>query len=77
MHLLLVNLYEFGLFLRILLWISVPLIVVALLLTTWLHYRSRRRGVDEIRLSMEGMELSASAGRIACGYSGEAYDGRD
>ena len=60
MHLLLVNLYEFGLFLRILLWISVPLIVVTLLVTTWLHYRGRRKAGDELRLSMEGMDISAA-----------------
>jgi len=70
MHLLLVNLYEFGLFLRIILWISVPLIVVALLVTTWLHYRSRRRGVDELRLAMEGMELSAKPEELLAAIQG-------
>ena len=59
MFLLLVNLYEFGQFLRILLWISVPMFIVAMLVTTWLHYRQRRKTQDEMALSMEGLDLSA------------------
>jgi hypothetical protein len=59
MFLLLVNLYEFGQFLRILLWISVPMIIVAMLVTTWLHYRRRRKTEDGMALSMEGLDLSA------------------
>lgn len=59
MFLLLVNLYEFGQFLRILLWISVPMFIVAMLVTTWLHYRRRRKTQDEMALSMEGLDLSA------------------
>lgn len=70
MHLLLVNLYEFGLFLRILLWISVPLIVVTLLVTTWLHYRSRRKAVDEVRLSMEGMDITADPADLLAAIQG-------
>lgn len=70
MHLLLVNLYEFGLFLRILLWISIPLIVVTLLVTTWLHYRSRRRAGNELRLSMEGMDISATPEEILAAIQG-------
>jgi cation transport regulator ChaB len=60
MFLLLVNLYEFGQFLRILLWISVPMFIVAMLVTTWLHYRRRRKTQDEMALSMEGLDLSAA-----------------
>lgn len=60
MFLLLVNLYEFGQFLRILLWISVPMFIVAMLVTTWLHYRRRRKTPDEMALSMEGLDLSAA-----------------
>src|ERR1700744_5653573 len=59
MFLLLVNLYEFGQFLRILLCISVPMFIVAMLVTTWLHYRRRRKTQDEMALSMEGLDLSA------------------
>ncbi|HTI94229.1 MAG TPA: hypothetical protein VL727_26730 [Puia sp.] len=60
MLLLLVNLYEFGQFLRILLWISVPMFIVAMLVTTWLHYRRRRKTQDEMALSMQGLDLSAA-----------------
>jgi hypothetical protein len=56
MYLLLINLYEFGQFLRILLWISVPLVVVSMLVTTWLHYRSKRRTPDELMLSLSGID---------------------
>jgi len=70
MHLLLVNLYEFGLFLRILLWISVPLIVVALLVTTWLHYRSRRKADKELVFSMEGMDITADPADLLAAIQG-------
>ncbi|HXO74459.1 MAG TPA: hypothetical protein VN824_04495 [Puia sp.] len=60
MFLLLVNLYEFGQFLRILLWISVPMFIVAMLVTTWLHYRRRRKTQDQMALAMEGLDLSAA-----------------
>ncbi|HWK05952.1 MAG TPA: hypothetical protein VNS58_20065 [Puia sp.] len=43
MYLLSVNLYEFGQFLQILLWISLPMVLIVLLITTWLHYRKKRR----------------------------------
>jgi hypothetical protein len=56
MYPLLISLYEFGQFLRILLWISVPLVVFSMLVTTWLHYRRKRRVPDELLFSLEGME---------------------
>jgi hypothetical protein len=59
MLLLLVNLYEFGQFLRILLWISVPMMVIAMLVTTWLHYRRKQKTEEEVAVSMEGLDLSA------------------
>lgn len=71
MHLLLVNLYEFGQFVRILLWISVPLIIITLSVATWLHYRSRRKGAgDELRLSMEGLDISADPGTLLAAIQG-------
>ena len=45
MRLLIVTLYEFGQFLQILLWISLPMAVVAILITTYLHYRKKRAEV--------------------------------
>jgi hypothetical protein len=59
MFLLLVNLYEFGQFLRILLWISVPMMVIAMLVTTWLHYRRKQKVEEKVAVSMEGLDLSA------------------
>jgi hypothetical protein len=59
MLLLLVNLYEFGQFLRILLWISVPMMVIAMLVTTWLHYRRKQKAEEKVAVSMEGLDLSA------------------
>lgn len=54
MHLI-INGYEFGQWLRILLWIGVPVTVFLTLLTTWLHYR-RSYGAARLLLSMEGMD---------------------
>ncbi|MDP4255245.1 MAG: hypothetical protein Q8938_14645 [Bacteroidota bacterium] len=43
MQLLVINLYELGQFLRILLWIFLPVFTVAALITTYVHYRKRRK----------------------------------
>lgn len=48
--------YEFGEFLRILLWIGVPATILFTLVTTWLHYRRRQKLAEQLVLSMEGME---------------------
>ena len=81
---LLVNLYEFGQFLRILLWISVPMIIVAMLVTTWLHYRRRRKMQDELVLSMGGLDPSADPKVLIAAMKGqlittpnEAFPGAD
>jgi len=58
MYLLLISLYEFGQFLRIILWISVPLVVLSMLVTTWLHYRRKRQLPPELLLSLSGAESS-------------------
>lgn len=47
--------YELGQFLRILLWIFVPVVILSMLVTTWLHYRRRRREADDLVLSIEGL----------------------
>ena len=52
---LIINGYEFGQWLRILLWIGLPLTVFFTLLTTWLNYR-RSHGAGRLLLSMEGMD---------------------
>lgn len=64
MHLLTISLYELGQFLRIVLWVFVPLFVVVLLITTYLHHRRRRRealmesalALPEGELPVEGEE---------------------
>lgn len=57
MYRLLINLYEFGQFLRILLWISVPLVVLSMLVTTWLHYRRKRQVPEELLLSLSRVKV--------------------
>ena len=58
MHLI-INGYEFGQWLRILLWIGMPISVFFMLLTTWFQYR-RGRGEAQMLLSMEGMDEGGS-----------------
>jgi hypothetical protein len=53
---LIINGYEFGQWLRILLWIGMPLSVFFMLLTTWLNYRRGHSFGGQLMLSVEGME---------------------
>lgn len=55
MYLSFISGYELGQFLRIILWIFVPVAIVSMLVTTWLHYRRRRRDSDDVLLSLEGL----------------------
>jgi hypothetical protein len=50
-----INGYEFGQLLRILLWICVPIAMGTLLVTTWLQYRRRQKFSDGLLLSVEGV----------------------
>ena len=59
MYLLSVNLYELGQFLQILLWISLPMVLIALLVTTYLHYRNKRRDIRD-RHSPEDVTRNSS-----------------
>jgi hypothetical protein len=43
MHLLMTNLYEFGQFLQLALWIFIPLVLISLAVATWIHYRQKKR----------------------------------
>lgn len=43
MHLLLITLYELGQFLRIVGWVFLPLFVIVLLITAYLHHRRKRQ----------------------------------
>jgi hypothetical protein len=56
MHLSTIDLFELGQYLRIVLWICLPLIIVSLLVTTWIHYRRRMLDPGGWRLAMEGLE---------------------
>ncbi len=61
MHLLIIDMYELGQFLRILLWIFLPLFVIVLLITTYIHHR-RKRGVAEVVLENRELLLSVEGG---------------
>lgn len=68
MHLLTISFYEFGQFLRILLWIFLPLFVIVLLITTYMHHRRRTREAGII-VENDGLLLAVEfpdgAGTIA------------
>jgi hypothetical protein len=62
MHLSVISGYELGQFLRILLWICVPVAMCALLVTTWLQYRRRQKFTEGLLLSMEGVSPEEEEG---------------
>jgi hypothetical protein len=68
-----INGYEFGQFLRILLWICVPIAMCVLLVTTWLQYRRRQKFSDGFLLSMEGVPAGGEEA-MAPAYPGAAVD---
>jgi len=61
MHLLTITFYEFGQFLRILLWIFLPLFIIVLLITTYIHYRRTNRNAGII-VENEGLLLAMDSG---------------
>jgi len=64
MYLPTIDLYELGQYLRIVLWICLPLIIISLLVTTWLHYRRRMLGPGGLRLSVEGLDNAMGPERM-------------
>lgn len=54
MYLLIISGYELGQFLRIMLWICTPAVVLLMLVTTWIHYRRRQKLSLSFLLSVEG-----------------------
>jgi hypothetical protein len=62
MHPLTISFYELGQFLRIVLWIFLPLFVIVLLVTTYIHHRRKMRDAGVFMeshglvLAMEGIE---------------------
>ncbi len=62
MYLLIINLYELGQFLRILLWIALPASIVWTLVTTFLQYRRSWREQSGLRLAIEGGQVLTGRG---------------
>ncbi|HEV3249706.1 MAG TPA: hypothetical protein VGZ71_02060 [Puia sp.] len=57
MHLLMVSLYELKQFLQIILWIAIPATVAAMIITTLLHYRYKRKTMSEENFTKEARSL--------------------
>ena len=72
MHLTVISGYELGQFLRILLWICVPIAMCVLLVTTWLQYRRRQTFSEGLLLSIEGVAGEGEA--VPPAYHGGAHD---
>ena len=68
-----INGYELGQFLRILLWICVPIAMCALLVTTWLQYRRSQKFSDGFLLSIEGVSAGEEEA-VAPAYQGADID---
>lgn len=58
MHSLTISFYEFGQFLQIVLWIFLPLFVIVLLVTTYIHHRKKTRE-SGLFIGDEGLLLAA------------------
>jgi hypothetical protein len=69
MYSLLINLYEFGQFLRIFLWITLPVAVIAMLVSTYFHYRRKRGGREPMFFAMDGFGLVNMSGEVQMGES--------
>ena len=64
MYLLTINLYELGQFLRIVLWIFLPMAILSMLITTWFHYRRKASGEGQLLLSVEGFDPGRGPDRL-------------
>lgn len=62
MYLLAISLFELGQFLRIVLWIFLPIFVIVLLITTYIHHRRKRQAP---RLALETGEILAPVESIS------------
>jgi hypothetical protein len=70
MYLLIINLYELGQYLRILLWIALPTSIVWMLVNTFLQYRRSWREQSGLRLAIQGGAVEdgpLEAGRFEAG----------
>jgi len=76
MYSLLISLYELGQFLRIFLWITLPAAVIAMLLSTYFHYRRKREEQEGAVYAIEGYGLAGRGETRIEGYvAGEAGSG--
>jgi hypothetical protein len=71
MYLLSINFYELGQFLQIILWISLPMVIIVLLVTTYLHYRKKRKREKE----KEYVDIAGGPVEISLENTGNAYRG--
>jgi len=69
MYSLLISLYEFGQFLRIFLWITMPAAVIAMLVSTYFHYRKKRREQEGVVYAIEGYGLAGRGEMRIEGYA--------
>jgi hypothetical protein len=70
MYLLIINLYELGQYLHILLWIALPASIVWMLVTTFLQHRRSWKEQSGLRLAIEGRAVEGGpleAGRFEAG----------
>ena len=58
------SLVVFFKFLQILLWISIPAFIIGMLITTWIHYRNKRRRLNKT----EEQHLFENGSKILSGY---------
>lgn len=76
MYSLLISLYEFGQFLRIFLWITLPAAVIAMLVSTYFHYRKKRGEQEGAVYAIEGYGLAGRGETRIEGYvAGESGPG--
>jgi hypothetical protein len=70
--------YELGQFLRILLWIAVPAVILLTMITTWLQYRRRRSQPAHLLLAIEGGPAGEEMEKelIASSFDGQTVDDR-
>ena len=72
MHLLAISLFELGQFLRIVLWVFLPIFVIVLLIITYIHHRRKRQAP---RLALEAGELLVSVESIPADMEPPEGDG--
>jgi hypothetical protein len=75
MYLLIINLYELGQYLHIMLWITLPASIVWMLVTTFLQHRRSWREQSGLRLAIEGGTMSHQGYGQGAGFDGPGPGG--